>query len=288
MEKWDCSTVISESSIDLSVIIVSYKCLDHLTRCIGSVYAKTQDARFEVIVVNDCSGDGTEQWLGSAHSSVQLISNPIRVGIGRARNQGIAAARGRFLLLLDADTELITPALDQMLCFMEAHAEVGVCGCKMLYPTGEVQSTYRKFTYPHVALFRRTVLGKWFPNASFLRDYLMTHWDHTKICEPDYVAGACMIIRSRMLEQTGCLKDYTFGPEDQEICYRARRHGWRVVYYPEAQIYHQYQRLTAHGGLNRKLLMQIGDMMDFYLEMLRDRVSDLLRHIGRANDKKSC
>lgn len=265
-----------DAPVDLSVIIVTFKCRDDLGRCLPTVYEKTQHIKFEVIVVNDASGDGTEEWLAQEYPQIRLFNNTQRVGIGRARNQGLALAKGRYLVLLDADTELITPALDQMVQFMDEQSDVGICGCKMLYPTGEVQSTCRTFTYPHIALFRRTFLGRWFPNAPFLRKYLMLGWNYNSIYEPDYVAGACLMLRREALEQVGPLKDYTFGPEDQEICYRVRRHGWRIVYYPEAQIYHHYQRLTAKGGINRQLVLQIWEMMDFYLEMSRDRLVDLV------------
>ena len=268
----------SGSPVDLSIVIVTFGSRDHLARCLPTVYAKTRQTRFEVIVVNDSSGDGTEEWLAREYPHIHLLSNARRVGIGRARNQGLAQTRGRYAVLLDADTELVTPALDQMVQFMDDHEDVGICGCKMLYPTGELQYTCRTFTYPHIALFRRTSLGRLLPNASLLRKYLMADWDHNSVCEPDYVAGACLMLRRAVLEQVGPLKSYAFGPEDQEICYRARRHGWRVVYYPGAEIYHHYQRLTARAPVNRQLLVQIWEMMDFYAEIVRDRLTDWLWH----------
>ena len=267
---------MSNIAPDLSVIIVVYNDLEHLRRCLPSTLQKTQNVSIEIVVVNDVSGDETENWLAAAYPDVKVISNPTRVGIGRSRNQGLAVANGRYVLLLDSDTELITSALDQMVRFMDEHQDIGICGCKMLYPSGEVQSTSRTFTYPHIALFRRTFLGKLFPNVPFLRNYLKVGWDHDSIYEPDYVAGACLMLRREVINHVGLLKNYTFGPEDQEICYRARRHGWRVVYYPQARIYHYYQRLTARGGINRKLLMQIWEMLDFYVEIMRDRLADLL------------
>lgn len=258
---------------DLSIILVCWKSRHFIERCLKSIYQESDDISFEIILVNDESGDGTPEFVETHYPQVHLIRNQERVGIGVARNIGLSNARGRYLLIFDVDTETLDHAFSKMIQFADARPEIGIVGCKLIYPTGELQYTCRKFSGPISFLFRRTRLSQWFPDSPFLQQYLLSNWDHASEREVDYVAGACMLIRREAFEQVGYMAAYFHGPEDQEYCYRVNRAGWKIVYYPGAIIIHEDQQVSAKGSfLNRNLRIQIREGLDFLLQRTLDKM----------------
>lgn len=237
----------------------------------SSIYAQTSAHTFEVILINDETGDGTSEFVEANYPQVRLVKSTQRLGVGPARNLGLSMAQGRYLLLLDIDTVTLDHALDKMVDFMDSRPDVGLAGCKLLYPSGELQFTCRKFQSPVSFIFRRTILGKWFPNAKPLRDYLLADWDHTSVYEPDYVSGAFQMIRRKAFERIGYMAPYFHGPEDQEYCYQMKHAGWKVAYYPFAQVIHDYQQVSAKGPfLNRNMRIQMREGLHFQLQRSLD------------------
>lgn len=216
------------------------------------------------------STDGTRQFIRAQYPATQLLSNNRNRGVGPARNQGIQQANGRYILLFDDDAEVRGDGLEKLLDFMETRPEVGICGGKLVSPDGELQYSCRGDTTPWTILYRRSLIGKLFPNSKVLTEHLMLDYDHREAREVDWVQGACLMIRREIIDLLGPLKHYFHGPEDQEICFRAKSHGWKVYYYPKAEFVHQYSRLSAKG-INRFTVIQLKEMIDFLILKRRSR-----------------
>ncbi len=115
-------------NIDLSIVIISWKMKDLLRSCLESIYKFTEKVNFEIIVIDNNSQDGTSRMIRSEFSKVILIVNEENRGVAPARNQGIAIANGKYIVILDADVELIENSIAKLFEFMENNSDCGIAG----------------------------------------------------------------------------------------------------------------------------------------------------------------
>src|SRR3989304_3489218 len=121
---------IEQSQLDLSIVIVNFNARDLLENCLKSVFARSENLTFEVIVVDNNSTDGSVQMLEEFPSKIQVLVNNKNVGFAKANNQAIVRGRGRYVLLLNPDTVVLPNALLNLDKFMDRHPEIGATGCK--------------------------------------------------------------------------------------------------------------------------------------------------------------
>ena len=228
---------------DFSLIIITWNAKHFLEKCLDSIYNKNKGFEFELVMVDNNSTDGTREFVENKYPETVYIYNDSNKGVAPARNQGLSIAKGKYKLILDVDTELLTEnAFAKLVDFMESNKEVGIIGAKLMFSNDELQHTCLKFPSVGVKVFTR--LGV-FGGSKMLREYYMFDFDHNSIKEVDYVIGAFQLLRSQMLEKIGLYDDKIFyGPEDIDYCLRARRAGYKTVYFPEVKLYHFYQRIT--------------------------------------------
>jgi hypothetical protein len=238
-------TSASAPSPDLSIVIVNWNVRDLLKSCLRSIYPQRNRAtglRFETIVIDNASTDGSVQMVRETFPQVTLIANQNNPGFTGGNNQGMALSRGRYVLLLNPDTEVLDDALTHMVAYMDAHPEMGALGPTLLNPDGSVQSSRRRFPRPATAFVESTTLQNWFPRHRLLTNYYALDLPDDAVAEVDWVTGACLLIRREALDQVGPLDDgYFMYSEELDWCRRAKDAGWKVIYYPQARVIH-------HGG----------------------------------------
>lgn len=229
---------------DLSIVIVSWNVQDLLQKCLLSIYPSGNHQPghsfcIETIVVDNASADDSVEMVRQAFPQVTLIANADNRGFTGGNNQGIVASRGRYVLLLNPDTKVLDDALARMVAHMDTHPDVGALGPMLLNPDGSVQSSRRRFPTPATAFVESTTLQSWFPRHRLLCDYYIQDKPDDAIAEVDWVTGACLLARREALDQVGLLDDgYFMYSEELDWCYRAKAAGWKVVYFPEAQVIH--------------------------------------------------
>ncbi len=240
--------------MDLSVIIVSWNVRELLRQCLVSVVSRpssvvrqergdlaTGDWRLttEVIVVDNASADGTVEMLRADFTSVRVIANSENVGFTRGNNQALAIAQGRYLFLLNPDTELLPGALPTLIDYAEAHPRAGIIGPRLFYGDGTPQSSRRRFPTLATAFLESTKLQQWFPRNRALTRYYMLDTSDDATQEVDWVNGSAMFVRREVYDQIGGLDEAFFMySEELDWCYRAKRAGWQVVYLPTALVTH--------------------------------------------------
>lgn len=233
--------------MDLSIIIVSWNVRELLRRCLSSVTGhrsqvaglETCDLRLETIVVDNASSDGTVAMLRAEFPDVRVIANSENVGFTRGNNQALAVAQGRYLFLLNPDTELRPGALQMLMDYMDAHPRVGIIGPQLFYADGSLQSSRRRFPTLATAFFESTKLQQWFPRSRILTRYYMLDTSDDATQEVDWIVGAAMFVRRQVYEQIGGFDEGFFMySEELDWCYRAKQAGWQIVYLPTAQIVH--------------------------------------------------
>lgn len=230
--------------MDLSIVIVNWNVRELLRRCLSSVYrAMGASLKMEVIVVDNASSDGSVAMVREDFPQVRLIANDENLGFTRGNNQAIAQSRGRYMLLLNPDTEVVGNALSTMVRYMDAHPQVGALGPQLLNPDGSVQSSRRRFPTMATAFLESTVLQQWSPDNRVLRRYYVRERGDDEAQEVDWVVGACLLARRQAIEQVGLLdEDFFMYSEEMDWCRRFKEHGWQVVYLPTAQVIHHEAR----------------------------------------------
>jgi GT2 family glycosyltransferase len=234
--------------MQLSVVVIGYNSWGYLERNLASLHFLRNNFCVEIIYIDNASTDETLPRIRQLYPDIIRIENKENAGVSIARNQGIRRAAGRYIWLLDSDTEITESSLIKMLAFMDTHPDVGLCGCKMYGQDGQVQESCRKF--PSLSRKFRSALaifaGKLFNRKNFFlqKDYNV---DLEFPFEVDYVIGACQLIRKEALEKIGLLDEAIFyGPEDADFCLRMKQAGYKVYYLPQTSIYHAYQRISSH------------------------------------------
>ncbi|MHC1732024.1 MAG: glycosyltransferase family 2 protein [Bacteroidales bacterium] len=231
---------------DLSICIVSYNTRDLLSDCLSSLYAAGLRASFEVIVVDNGSGDGSVEMLRQAYPQVRVVENHSNMGYTRPNNQALKLASGNYAVLLNPDTYVCPGAFDTLIGYMDAHPEVGVCTPKVLNRTGTLQKQCRRSAArPWDVVTYFTGLSRLFPKSPLFARYLKTYLDENQTSEVEAVSGSCMLIRRVVIEQIGYLDEAFFAyQEDADYSFRVRQAGWKIHYVPGAQIVHY----GGHGG----------------------------------------
>ncbi|MBC8043831.1 MAG: glycosyltransferase family 2 protein [Rhizobacter sp.] len=229
----------------LSIVIITWKAKELLRRCLQSIYRETTQTLFDVILIDNASGDGTLEMLASEFPAVKVIRNAHNRGVAPARNQGLKIAEGEFILILDVDTEITKAALDKMVAFMNRHSTIGILGAKLFFGDGSVQDSCKRYPTVLTPFLRRLDFIPAVKHLPAYRYQTMADWNHDSTIEVDYLIGACQMIRRTVFSEIGYLDDKIFyGPEDIDFCLRARQADWKIVYYHEAEILHYHQRIT--------------------------------------------
>jgi GT2 family glycosyltransferase len=235
---------------------------DLLRRCLESIFASRLPG-LEVIVVDNASSDGSLEMLRTEFSHVTLIANSENRGFPAGNNQGLAAARGRFVMALNPDTEIVGDALRRVVAHLEAHPEVGALGPQLLNPDGSVQSSRRRFPTFVTALFESTWLQGIAPRR-VLRRYTMDDVPDDTVHEVDWVTGACIGVRREVLETVGVFdEDFFMYSEELDWCRRIQAAGWKIVYLPEAKVIHHAGKSSEQAVAARHIHFQASKVRYF-------------------------
>lgn len=214
-------------SVQASVIIPVWNGVSYISDCLDALLKQTH-SDWEIIVVDNASTDGSADFVAQRYPQVRLMRNQANLGFSGGCNVGIKAARGDVLILLNQDT-CVAPDWLETLCAAVQEPEIGIVGCKVLYPDGQtIQHAGGGFEWP-LALAHHYGQGE--------RDD--GQWDIPR--QVEYVTGAAMAFRRSLVEHIGML-DEGFWPgyfEDGDYCLRASEAGYRIWYAPQAILVHQ-------------------------------------------------
>ncbi|MBI3952753.1 MAG: glycosyltransferase family 2 protein [Candidatus Doudnabacteria bacterium] len=218
--------------MDLSVVIVNYNTKDLLKKCLKSVFASHTSFSFEVLVSDNGSKDGSVLMIKEEFPEVKLIENNANLGFSKGNNVALRQAQGKYCLLLNSDTEIRQNTLEVSIKYMNLHQDVGAMGCRVLLPNGELdKACRRKFPNPANAFLRLFGLKKF-------SDYNINTPIDQEV-EVDAVMGAFMLVRKSVIDRIGLLdEEYFMYGEDLDWCWRIKEAGYKIVYYPQAEITH--------------------------------------------------
>lgn len=251
--------------MNLSIIIVNWNTRDVLWNSLRSIFRFPPKNKFEVLVVDNASIDGSVQMVGGQFPKVRLIENMENMGFARANNQAILHASGDYILLLNPDTEVKPDALTSLVSFMEAHPEAGAAGARLINRTGILQPS----CYPALKLSREFWRLFHLDGLKPYASYPLSKWDLETPRQVDVIQGACLILRREVLDQVGCLdEDYFMYTEEVDLCFRIGKAGWSIFWVPQAQVVH-------YGGESTKQVP-----VEMFLNLYRSKILFFRKHKG--------
>ncbi len=230
--------------IDVSVVIVSFNTRDVTLACVRSVFEHTPGCSFEVIVVDNASEDGSAEAIAREFPQATVIANTDNKGFAGANNDGLAVAKGRYLLLLNPDTVVNDASIRDVLEFCDANPTAGVVGCRCFNEDGTQQSTIFRYKRFGEILMNVVIPNKLMRKSRRLGRSRYIGADLNQTMDVEVVAGCYMMVRRECYDKVGGMDDRFFMyAEEVDWCYRIHKAGWRIVYFPGASILH-------YGGLS--------------------------------------
>lgn len=243
--------------MDVSIIIINYNTRQMLANCLNSLYEFTKEIQFEVIVVDNASKDGSEQYICSKFPQVKWVNSGGNVGFGRANNLGIKYAKGKYLFLLNSDTLLLNNATKAFYNYAESHIgeRIGVLGCWLYDNEGKPNKSFGEFPTPSSEiryLFQRFGVSK--------------NLQHAGIKDVDYIIGADMFIRRDVFDDfEGFDPNFFMYYEETDLQYRMAQKGYirRVIDTP--RIVHLEGGSFSNKGLTFNRFIMSQHSYNYYL-----------------------
>lgn len=251
----------------LAIIIVNFNSTDYLIRCLESIYARPSEADLAVLVVDNASDDQSFEHVRTRFPDVSLILNKENLGFSAGCNQGIRTLDADFYLLLNPDCIVHAVALDRSVHYLSSHPDFGILGCRVTNPDGSLQrACRRRIPRPSVAFYRFSGLSRVFPRSRRFGAYNLAPQEEDRIQEVEAVSGSFLMFRRELIQTIGFL-DQTFFMygEDLDFCLRATKAGWKICYFPEAEVTH-FKRVSSSRRPKESNFHFYNAMRLFYLK----------------------
>jgi GT2 family glycosyltransferase len=306
------AAALSVKEIELSIIVVAYNVKELCDECFRAIRASKDTLAKEILFVDNGSADGTADYVAEHFPEVTLIRSPTNLGFIRANNLAYKQAKGRYILMLNSDAFVLENTLQETVDFMRQRPKTGVVGVRLVGRDGVLQPSARYFPTPLKSFLNRLgLLGK-VPFVGPLDDLT---WDHKSPRDCDWVVGCYLLTRKDLVDAMGFFlrEDYFMYNDDNDLCFRIKKLGYKVTYYPvdcihlgggtakkmakttkagaqveKFQIESQaiYYRKNYHRGMVvwNFFLMELGDFLTLIKKLLlmkRDPpVNDVLSHMA--------
>jgi N-acetylglucosaminyl-diphospho-decaprenol L-rhamnosyltransferase len=217
--------------VSAAVVVVTYNAMPWLERCLASVQG------YPTVVVDHGSTDGTLE-TARRFEDVRVVEQA-NAGVGAGWNRGLAETTEPWVFLLNADAWVLGDGLAQLVEFAEQQPEAALVGPKLLNTDGTLQRSARGFATPWRLATEFFFLRKLAPRSHALNAFYAANWDHATAREVEWLSGAAMLVRRAAVEQVGGLDEGFFMfNEESDWQYRMHEAGWKVVFFPGAEVVH--------------------------------------------------
>ena len=245
---------MKEYKKQVSIIMVNYNTKELTKKAIQAVFDKTEGVEYEIIVVDNDSKDGSvEELKKTFQDKITIIESNENLGFGRANNLGIKQANGKYIFLLNSDTELINNAIKIFYDYMEQNEQVGVCGGNLYNVNCVPEDSYIMHRDTISSFFYWRYLELFFNAISkFTKKSRYCRFNYSnKIKEVGLVVGADMFIRSSVLDESGLFDENIFMyAEDTDLNFRIRKIGYSIMSVPQAKIFH-YSSQSSNNEIKK-------------------------------------
>ena len=241
----------------IGFVILTWNSSKVIRKCIESI-VNINSLNADIVIVDNGSTDDTLEIINSIvypnHHSLSVIKFSENLGTTISRNKAINDLKLRqvdYFCILDSDTEINENAIEKMIDYLECNKDCGVVGPKMITSDGVVQISGRCFPTVTEKICKAIPI-KSIQAIGEAKEEVVSREIMTGAYPVDYLMSACWVIPSRVIDKVGLLDEKIFyAPEDVEYCIRVWQGGYKVVYYPEAHIIHEWQRLSKKKFISK-------------------------------------
>ncbi|MBA2348547.1 MAG: glycosyltransferase [Solirubrobacterales bacterium] len=266
---------------DVTAIIIAFDVREEVLGCLRNLEELAGELTLETIVVDNGSSDGTADAVARDFPGVEVVRLATNEGLP-ARNYGLRRATGRYRMFIDSDARLTAGALATMVARLEQMPRVGLVGPRLVYPSGELQLSPRRFPPLMLPFLRLPGLRGIFEHRRAMRRHLLAGEPHERRLA-EYVLGACQLFRAEAQADAGEIDEAIwFGHDDADWCFAMRRAGWQILYEPDARVIHDYRRTSAAKPFSRHALRQL--IAHFHFQRKWRGLREELRGEGQALD----
>ena len=230
--------------MSFSAVVVAHGPDPNLDRCVAALAPQVD----ELVVIANLP-------LETEVPAARVLRNDRPLGFAANINRGVAETKGEFVVIANPDTESSPGAVATLAEFASGDARRGIVGPQLRYPDGRRQPSRRRFPTVRGTLVRRTPLRYAARPFERQRDHYLLDEQPGEPVPADWMLGAFLLLRRRMLEELGGFDEgFRLYGEDIELCYRAAKAGWERWYVPAAVVTHRYAAETDHRLLTRRTL----------------------------------
>jgi GT2 family glycosyltransferase len=223
----------------ISVVIPVYNALAVIGACLDSLAASSSEHKLEIILIDDCSRDGSHEYLLSKYSTFKIMRNSKNRGYAYTVNRGIKLAHGEYIFLLNQDTVVGANTLDKLVSRLQKDSKIGIIAPKLLNSDGSLQKSVRRFPKHSDIIYHHLGLTRFFPDHPRLNRWKMADFDHNEERYVEQPAFSAVLVRREVFEQAGLLDtNYPLFFNDVDYCRRAIDAGWKILFTPEAEVVH--------------------------------------------------
>jgi GT2 family glycosyltransferase len=243
--------------IDLSIIIVTYNHEQEITKCLQTLDVAISFFQTEIFLIDNHSSDQTVSVARKLLSNMNrkhhwaIICNETNKGFTKAVNQGLARSGGKYVLILNPDTELPANLLKPLIEIFHQNKEVGIISPQFRNPDGTIQPSCRRFPRHRDAIYNAVGLSWLFKKSKKFNYWKMGDFDHQTQEEVEQPQGAFLLARRKAIEQVGLLDEqFPMFFSDVDWCRRFIEKGWKILFVPSVQIIHHKGTSIYKNRLN--------------------------------------
>lgn len=228
--------------MDLSIVIVEYRCLDHVQQCLNSIYRYIHGINYEIkISSNSCYDEAMQRKLHYEFDNVEWIFNKKNVGYARGVNSGIEQCKGNCIFVFNPDIQLLDKEITHALKYLERNTDIGIIGPKITDSNSRIQDSCRSFITPYA--FAARCITRF---SRKIDSEILDERNYGETRNVDWVSGACMLVKRNAISKVGLMDGrYFMYIEDMDWCKRFWDSGFRVVYWPKMKVHHNPSRASS-------------------------------------------
>ena len=231
--------------IDLSITIVTYNHQDEISCCLQTLIGAIPSFQTEIFLIDNDSADQTvcivKKLLSTSSKKHRwsIICNETNKGFTRAVNQGLAQSHGKYVLILNPDTEVPVDGFQSLIEIFHKNKEAGIVSPQFRNPNGSIQPSCRRFPRHRDVIYSAIGLSWLFSKSKEINYWKMGDFDHQSQREVEQPQGAFLLARREAIEQVGFWDEqFPMFFSDVDWCRRFIQQGWKILFVPSVQIIH--------------------------------------------------
>ncbi len=251
-------------NIDVTISIVSYNTREYTIRCIDSILKHTKNISYEIIVVDNASTDNTSSFLRKRFKNIKVIQNKKNNYYGGANNQALKVARGRYFLILNADTYFTDNSIMKTVKYLDQNKEVGAIEGLEIYENNQLVPNGSMNVNPLLDFYELSFIGKRFKNIEKINKFRLSTRSRRATFTIEVGCDAFLVVRTDLLKMIGgydekLLLYYT----ENDLCKRIIERGYKVRHFGKAYVYHKVS-VSANKLKWKKLDLYYKDLLTYY------------------------